>query len=195
MDDDEGPFGGGEEVDWFEHELDCLARTGVPPPLREDSVRATPIWEPANQTRGAKAPKAPKGELPTAEALCVEPLALSPLSHVMDRLMEMAAAAEGGAGGEEAEGSGATGGMLDEDEDEGGGGAGRGGVAQPAPKMIRAALGSAVTFATNCRTRHGWDIAKCAQREVDDARELSAAEHAHHHIRHVQTYGYLGGVD
>ena len=86
-----------------------------------------------------------------------------------------------------------AGGMLDE-EDESGVGVS---VTQPAAAapMIRAALGSAVTFATNCRTRHGWDIAKCAQQEVDDARELSAAEHAHHHIRHVQTYGYLGGVD
>ena len=58
MDDDEGPFGGGgggggnrKELDWYEQELECLARTGVPPPLREDSVRAKPIWEPANQVR------------------------------------------------------------------------------------------------------------------------------------------------
>ena len=26
MDDDEGPLGAGEEIDWFEQELDCLAR-------------------------------------------------------------------------------------------------------------------------------------------------------------------------
>ena len=114
-----------------------------------------PLTHTTTQTR--------KGELPTAEALCVEPLALSPLTHVMQRLADLTTAAKGEMAAENQamatlpSAPAPVVGMLEEEElvavEAGAGSAREHGPS--AGRLICAALDSAVTFATRCRSRHG----------------------------------------